>query len=144
MKKHKVTTSIDIELYNIAKKRKMSIKEIVESGIRQRMRLNDQKRLLLKELEMHNQAIDSIMKRLSDIDNMEEYVEEFNFEKVLGIVENLIEKGRSVSYSSIEFWAAELNLLPEQLENMIRDEYNDVKIESRFMDRTVIDGILEE
>jgi len=142
MKKHNVTTSIDIELYNIAKKRKMSIREIVESGIKQRLTLRDQKSLLLKELELHNQAVDSIMKRLNDIEMMEESVEEFNFEKVLGIVENLMDKGRSVKYSSIEYWSAELDLLPEQLQKMILDEYPDVKIDSPSRDETVIDGLI--
>jgi hypothetical protein len=142
MKKHPVTTNLPLELYTLAKNKKIAFNEALEMGIRQKLSLNDEKQLLIKELELHNKHIDSIMVRLSDIDKMEVYVEEFTIDKVLKIVQNLIDNDRPIIYSSIEYWAAELNLNPEEVQTSIKESFPDVDILHMKEDKIVIDGIM--
>lgn len=141
MDKHRVSTTLSSDLYKLAKRKKIVFSEALEIGIKQKLSLTDEKRLLLRELEIHNQAIDSIMKRLNDIDKMEEYVEEFTIDNVLNIVDNVTGKGKPVIYSSIEYWAAELDMKPGELQAIIKEAFPGIEIMHVNEVGTVLDDL---
>lgn len=140
--KHPVTTNLPLNLYKLAKKKKIAFNEALELGIKQKLSLSDEKSLLIKELEIHNNAIDSIMDRLNDIDKIEEYVDEFTIDKVLKIVQNLIDNDRPIIYSSIEYWAAELDINIDELRVSINESFPEVKIIHMKEDKTIMDGVM--